>query len=119
MKSILALGTIAVFGFLGYRISDPLYDAAARSICSEHAEDQGLVDARGAQTGRLAFRAFPDYSCEFRDPVGATVSVDENDGLIEGTWTYRALRAAGWLSWVAGIVLGVGISVALGLLKRE
>lgn len=45
--------------------------------------------------------------------------VDENDDLIEPTFTYRALRAAGWLAWVVGIVTGVGISAALGLLKRD
>lgn len=121
MKAVLALGIIAVLGFLGFQVADPLYDAAARTICSNYAEDEGLVlvEARGMPTGRLAFSSFPDYSCRFRDSAGSAVFVDENDRLIEPTWTYRALRAAGWLAWIVGIVAGVGISAALGLMKRD
>jgi GNAT superfamily N-acetyltransferase len=34
---------VVVLGFLGPQLADPLYDAAARSICSAHAADHGLV----------------------------------------------------------------------------
>jgi hypothetical protein len=77
-----------------------------------------LVEADGRPHGRRGFRHFPDYACRFTDATGSTVLVDENDGLIEPTWTYRALRIAGWLSWVLGVVAGVGVSAAFGLLKR-
>lgn len=121
VKAVVALGIIAVLGFLGFQVADPPYDAAARTICSNYAEDEGLVlvEARGMRTGRLAFRSFPDYSCRFRDSAGSAVFVDENDRLIEPMWTYRALRAAGWLAWTVGIVAGVGISAAFGLMKRD
>jgi hypothetical protein len=121
VKAVLALGIITALGFLGFQVADPLYDAAARTICSNHAEDEGLVlvEARGTPTGRFGFSSFPDYSCRFRDSAGSAVFVDENDRLIEPTWTYRALRAAGWLAWVVGIVAGVGISAAFGLMKRD
>jgi hypothetical protein len=121
VKPVLALGIVIVLGFLGFQLADPVYDAAARSICSGYAEDQGvvLVEARGMPSGRLWFSSFPDYSCDFRDPGGSMVFVDENDGLIAKTWTYRGLRAAGWLAWVVPIAAGVGISAALGFLKRD
>jgi hypothetical protein len=121
MKSLLALGIVLVAGFIGYQVSDPLYDAAARSICSRYAADQGLelIKARGSATGRLAFRSFPNYSCDFIDRDGSTVFVDENDRLIEPTWAYRGLRAGGWLVWTLCIAAGVGVSWHLGLLKRD
>jgi len=121
VKALLALGIVVVLGFLGFRVSDPLYDAAARSICSPYAADQGLVlvEARGSPAGRPAFASFPNYSCDFTDSTGRTVFVDENDGLIEHTWTYRGWRAAGWLAWVSCIAAGVGLSWYLGLLKRD
>ena len=121
MKALLALGIVIVLGYLGYRISDPLYDAAARSICSGYAAEQGLVlvEARGTAEGRLAFASFPDYSCDFTDPSGRLVFVDENDGLIEPTLTYYAWRIAGWVAWVGAIVVGVGLSWRLGLLRRD
>ena len=121
MKPLLALGIVVVLGFLGVQVSDPLYDAAARSICSGYAAEQGLVllEARGAPNDRPAFASFPDYSCDFSDSTGRTVFVDENDDLIEPTWTYRGWRAAGWLAWVSSIAAGVGLSWYLGLLKRD
>lgn len=121
MKPLLALGIVIVFGFLGFRISDPLYDAAARSICSTYAAAQGLelVEARGSAAGRLAFRNFPNYSCTFVDRDGDPVFVDENDGLIDPTWAYRGLRAGGWLAWALSIAAGVAVSWYLGLLKRD
>jgi hypothetical protein len=41
---------VIVSGFLGFRIADPMLDAAARSICSTYANDHGLVliEANGA-----------------------------------------------------------------------
>jgi hypothetical protein len=92
VNAVLALGIVVVFGFLGALASDPLYDAAARSICSTYAADRGLelIEARGSPEGRLAFASFPNYSCDFAGPDGATIVVDENDDLIEPTWVYRA-----------------------------
>jgi hypothetical protein len=120
VKPVVALGIIVVLGFLGFLVADPIHDAAARSICSTYAAEEGLVlvEARGLPAGRLGFSSFPDYSCDFRDPAGAMVFVDENDGLIDKTWTYRALRVTGWLAWVVAIAACVGISAALGLLNR-
>ena len=121
MKAVLALGIVIVLGFLGFRVADPLYDAAARSICSSYAADQGLVlvHARGAPTGRLGFASFPNYSCRLSDSTGRTVFVDENDRLVEPTWEYRGWRAAGWFSWVFSLAAGVGLSWYFGLLKRD
>ena len=121
VKAVLALGIVVVLGFLGFRVADPLYDAAARSICSSYAGDQELVlvEARGAPSGRLGFASFPNYSCRFSDKAGHPVFVDENDGLVEPTWEYRGWRAAGWLAWVSSIAAGVGLSWRLGLLKPE
>jgi hypothetical protein len=121
VKRILALGLVVALGYVGFRLADPLYDAAARSICSGYAADEGLVlvDARGSATGRRAFRSFPDYSCMFLDAQGGTVFVDENDGLIATSWTYRALRVAGWLAWVVGVAAGVGLAATFGLLSRD
>lgn len=121
MKALLALGIVVVLGFLGFRVSDPLYDAAARSICSAYAAEHGLklVAARGTAHGRLAFASFPDHSCDSSDATGRAVFVDENDDLIEPTWTYRGWRAAGWLAWVSSLAAGVGLSWYLGLLKRD
>jgi hypothetical protein len=78
-----------------------------------------LLEARGAPPGRLGFASFPNYSCDFSDATGRTVFVNENDGLIEPTWTYRGWRIAGWLSWVSAIVAGVGLSWHFGLLGRD
>lgn len=121
MKAVFALGIVVVLGFVGFRIADPLYDAAARSICAPYAAEHGLVliEARGAPPGRLGFASFPNYSCDFSDSTGRAVFVDENDGLIDHTWTYRGWRAAGWLAWVSSIAAGVGVSWYLGLLKRD
>ena len=121
VKPLLALGIVIVLGFLGFLIADPLYDTAARSICSSYASDRGLVviEARGAPPGRLGFASFPDYSCRLSDATGTTVFVDENDDLIDPTWGYRGWRAAGWLAWVASIAAGVGLSWRLGLLRRD
>ena len=121
MKAALALGIVLVFGFVGFQVADPIYDAAARSICSTYAADHDLMltEARGTPPGRLGFRYFPHYTCRFKDASGSTVFVDENDGLIEPTWAYRGLRAAGWLSWVLSLAAGVGLSAAVGLLKRD
>ncbi|HEX5938407.1 MAG TPA: hypothetical protein VFZ75_12100 [Actinomycetota bacterium] len=118
MKALLALGIVVV---LGFRVSDPLYDAAARSICAPYAAEQGLVlvEARGAPPGRLGFASFPNYSCDFSDSSGHTVFVDENDDLIEPTLTYRGWRIAGWLAWISAIVAGVALAWNLGLLKRD
>jgi hypothetical protein len=120
VKALLALGIVVVLGFLGFLVADPLYDAAARSICSSYAADQGLVliEARGAPPGRLGFASFPNYSCDFSDS-GHTVFVDENDGLIDPSWEYRGWRAAGWLAWVSCLAAGVGLSFYLGLLQRD
>lgn len=116
MRALLALGIVIVFGFLGFQVADPMYDAAARSICTTYAADHGLVlvEARGTPSGRSGFRYFPDYSCRFADPTGSTVFVDEEDRLIEPTWTYRGLRAAGWLSWALSLAAGVGLSFGPG-----
>jgi hypothetical protein len=121
MKAVLALGIVIVFGFLGFRVSDPLYDAAARSVCSSYAVDHGLVlvEAGGAPSGRFGFASFPHYSCRFSDSTGDTVFVDENDRLIEPTWAYRGFRFAGWLSWISAIAGGISLSWCLGLLKRD
>jgi hypothetical protein len=121
VKAFLALGIVIVFGFLGFQVADPMYDAAARSICTTYAADHGLVliEAHGTPSGRRGFRFFPDYSCRFADSIGSTVSVDEKDRLIEPTWEYRGLRAAGWLSWTLSLAAGIGLSSALGLLKRD
>lgn len=121
VKQVLALGLVVAFGYVGFRLSDPLYDGAARAICSGFADDEGLalVEARGSSTGRPAFRSFPDYSCTFRDAEGATIIVDENDGLIAKSWTYRALRVVGWLAWVVGVAAGVALAATFGLLKRD
>lgn len=121
VKALLALGIVVGLGFLGFRLADPLYDAAARSMCAPYAAEQGLVlvEARGAPPGRLGFASFPNYSCDFSDPTGRTVFVDENDALIEPTWTYRGWRIAGWIAWVSAIAVGVGLSWHLGLLKRD
>ena len=121
MRALAALGIVVVFGIAGFMLSDPLYDASARSICSSYAADRHLVliEARGAPSGRLGFASFPNYSCDFSDSTGRPVFVDENDRLIEPTWAYRGWRAAGWGVWVAAIVAGVGLSVRLGLLRRD
>jgi hypothetical protein len=121
VKAVLALGIVVVFGFLGFQVADPIYDAAARSICSTYAADHGLVlsEAHGTPQGRRGYRYFPHYSCRFTDATGSSVFVDENDRLIEPTWAYRALRAAGWFAWTLSLVAGVGLSVTLGLLKRS
>jgi hypothetical protein len=120
-SALLALAIVVVFGFLGFQAADPLYDAAARTACSTYAQDHGLelIQANGMPSGRSGFRSFHDYSCGFADPTGATVFVDENDELIEPTWAYRGLRVAGWLSWVVGLALGVGLAWFLGLLHRD
>jgi hypothetical protein len=117
----LALGIVIVCGSLGFQVADPIHDAAARSICSTYAADHGLVlvEARGMPSGRRGFQYFPEYSCRFVSPTGATVVVDERDRLIEPTWKYRGLRAAGWLAWVLSLAAGIGLSSALGLLKRD
>jgi hypothetical protein len=47
------------------------------------------------------------------------VFLDENDGLIDATWEYRALRVGGWIAWTVCIAAGVGVSWYLGLLKRD
>jgi hypothetical protein len=121
VKPVLALGIVVALAFLGFQLADPFYDAAARSVCSTYAADHGLVlvEARGSPRGRRGFRSFPDYSCRFRDGAGSWAFVDQNDGLIEPTWTYHALRTVGWLSWVVGVATGVGVSAALGLLKQD
>jgi len=121
VKAVLALGIVVVLGFLGFRVADPLYDAAARAICSSYSDDQGLtlVDARGAPSGRLGFASFPNYSCRFSDATGDTVFVDENDDRIEPTWEYRGWRAVGWFAWVSAIAAGVGLSWYLRLLKHD
>jgi hypothetical protein len=56
MKQILGLGLVIVMGYVGFRLADPIYDAAARSICSAYAADRGLVliEARGSSVSRPA-----------------------------------------------------------------
>ena len=121
MKALVALGVVIVFGFVGYKLSDPVFDGAARSICSSHAAARRLLltEAEGRLTGRLAFRNFSIYSCTFTTPSGSPVRVEENDGLIDPTWEYRGLRSVGWLVLTASLAAGVGLSSALGLLEFD
>ena len=121
MKPVLALGVVIVFGFVGYKVSDPAFDAAARSICSSYAADHGLAltKANGQLGGRRAFRYFSVYSCTFTDSLGSTVFVEEKDRLISPTWEYRGLRALGWLATTASLAAGVGLSSVVGLLERD
>ena len=121
MKAFLALVVVIIFGFVGYKLSDPIFDEAARTICEAHAADRGLVLVRadGQLSGRPAFRGFPVYSCTFTDLSGSAISLDERDNLLDQTWEYRGLRAAGWLTVTVSLATGVGLSSFLGLLKFD
>lgn len=116
MRALLALGIVIVFGFLGFQVADPMYDAAARSICTTYAADHGLVlvEARGTRPAEVAFGTSRTIRAGSPIPTGSTVFVDEEDRLIEPTWTYRGLRAAGWLSWALSLAAGVGLSFGPG-----
>jgi hypothetical protein len=117
VKRVLALGLIVIGGFVGYQLSDPLYDAAAGSLCGHHAANHQLTleEAHGRAAGYLAFRSFPEFACRFSDSSGPPVWIDENDGIIEPTWPYRSLRIAAWGIWVGGIIAGAGAASKLGL----
>jgi hypothetical protein len=121
VKAVLALGVVIFFGFVGYKVSDPMFDAGARSICSSYAAEHGLtlMDANGQLAGRRAFQNFSVYSCTFTDSLGSTVFVEEKDRLISPTWEYRGLRTLGWLAMTASLAAGVGLSSAMGLLERD
>ena len=117
MKAFLSIGLVIVFGFIGYKVSDPIFDEAAGTICESHASNRGLVLVRadGRLAGRLAFRNFPVYSCTFTDTSGSMVFVDEQDNLLDPSWEYRGLRAVGWLTMFVTLAAGVGLSSFLGL----
>ena len=115
------MGLVIVFGFVGYKLSDPIFDAAAGTICESHAANLGLVLVRadGRLAGRLAFRNFPVYSCTFTDTSGSIIFVDEQDNLLEPSWEYRGFRAAGWLTVIVTLAAGVGLSSFFGLLDFD
>ena len=82
-------------GFLGSLVAAPVFDLAARSICSTYAADEGLVliDAHGGP------HSVPAYSCRFKDAQGTTVIVDENDHLVELAYRHRGYSLGGFFAW--------------------
>lgn len=125
MKSVVALFIVGVTAWIGWSLSDPVFDAAARNLCQAHGDENGLelVDA----SGRLGYRRFsgffevrtPAYSCEFEEADGDVVLLDEADGVMRVTWESRAIRVGGWLLTFMPIVGGMAIVGKLGLLKRD
>lgn len=53
------------------------------------------------------------------DSTGVRISVQEIEGVIEPTGTYRLLRLAGWFVATAGLIVGVGLASTLGFLERD
>lgn len=95
MKAVTALVIVAAFSWIGFSLADPLYNVAALHLCSAHAEENGLelVDYEGAfvyRAKRVWFtRTTPAYWCEFQDPRGNTILLDEQDRSMRVTWTSR------------------------------
>jgi hypothetical protein len=112
-KTMVGIGIVIASGFLGFLVAGPVYDAAARSICSTYAADEGLVliDAQGGP------HSVPAYSCRFKDPTGTTVIVDEDDHLIELTYRQRGYSIGGFFVWGFVILGGFRLSQSLGLFR--
>jgi hypothetical protein len=125
MKAFLALGVIGVMAWIGFAVSDPIFDAAARNLCSAHAQEHGLelLEAEGIFGYRRMRNWWTPrsaaYWCRFEDKAGQVVFIDELDRTMHVTWESRATRFAGWGAIVLPIVAGVAISGVLGLLKRD
>lgn len=120
MKSwITAVIALAATGLVFFLVTDPLFDAAASEVCGKHGLAHGyvLIDAQG----HLGYRpsSAPDFSCTFEDGGGRTVFVDENDGVVEGTAKYLALRFSGWILPVVGAAIGMIGAAKLGLIGDD
>ena len=118
------MGMIGVMAWIGFTVSDPVFDAAAHQLCSVHAQEHGLELLEA--NGRFDYRRMrnwwtprsPAYWCRFEDPAGQVVFIDELDRTMDVTWESRALRFAGWGAILLPIFAGVAISGVTGLLRR-
>ena len=125
VKALLALGIVAIAGVVGYRLSDPMFDAAAADICEAYASSQGWeVTEYDGRLGRNRWRfpsarVFPDYVCVFRDQTGRSIFLDEFDGVMPRTGKSRWLRSGGWIVMIIFPAGAVALSGAMGLLPRR
>ena len=112
-KTMVGIGIVIASGFLGSLVAAPVFDLAARSICSTYAADEGLVliDAQGGP------HSVPAYSCRFKDPQGTTVIGDENDHLVELTYRHRGYSLGGFFAWGFVILVGFRLCQSLGLFR--
>jgi len=125
MKTWIALGIVVVMGWIGFAVSDPVFDTAAEHLCLAHAEKSGLVLEES--DGRFGWRRYrnwftprsPTYWCRFTSPLGEAVFIDELDRVMDVTWESRGLRLVGWFLVVSPLVAGVAISGMTGLLERD
>ena len=110
---MVGIGIVIASGFLGSLAAAPVFDLAARSICSTYAADERLVliDAQGGP------HSVPAYSCLFKDPQGTTKIVDENDHLVELTYRHRGYSLGGFFVWGFVILVGFRLSQSLGLFR--
>src|ERR671936_954804 len=86
------IGILIASAFVGFLLAQPLWDSAARAICSQYGARERLVllDADGGP------HSIPQFSCRFRDAKGSTVIVDENDHLIELNYRHRGWVLSGF-----------------------
>jgi len=112
-KTMVGFGIVIASGFLGSLVAAPVFDVAARSICSTYAADEGLVliDAQGGP------HSVPAYSCWLRDRTGKTVRVDENDHLVDLTYRHRGYSLGGFFAWGFVILVGFRLSQVLGFFR--
>ena len=125
MKAWVSLGIVGVMAWIGFSLSDPVFDSAAEHLCLSHAEISGLELEEAS--GRFGYRRYrnwltpltPKYSCTFSSLLGERLVIDELDHVMDVTWESRGLRFVGWLMVVSPIVAAVTISGITGLLKRD
>jgi hypothetical protein len=112
-KTMVGIGIVIASGFLGSLAAAPVFDLAARSICSTFAADEGfmLIDAQGGP------HSVPAYRCRFKDPTGTTVIVDEDDHLVELTYRHRGYGLGGFFVWGFVILVGFRLSQSIGLFR--
>lgn len=125
MRAWLALVLLGAGVWIGGRMSDPVFDAAAERMCSVHGEAHGLelVDA----SGRLSLNRqrswgameFSDYHCVFENSAGHLVFLDQFDEELNRTWESRGLRIAGWAVALGPAVAAMAAAGATGFLKRD